>query len=132
MRLRTAPMPATTRAVAYLSSKKATKAIGSTKVRAATATVAPVFPGWVEKPRNQPPIELARKRLRFLISKTMLERTETGTQSEIAEKCGITRTTISNFIQLGKFSEPSATRFERAYGRGWIPREWLQEPLDIA
>lgn len=131
MRLRTAPMPATVRSATYRQRMKDETSTGAAKPVLVAAGVPPVFPAWVEKPKNQPPIELARKRLRFLISKTMLERTDTGTQTEIAQKCGIGRTTISNFIQAGQFSEPSAIRFEKAYGRGWIPREWLLEPLSI-
>jgi hypothetical protein len=89
------------------------------------------FPTWVELPKRQPAKQLAIKRLRYVVLRAVIERTSSGHIAAFAESIGMDKSTIHNYIKLGKFSRPAADIAERIYGKDLIRAEWLTNPLDI-
>jgi hypothetical protein len=92
------------------------------------------FPTWVEGARGQPrptDEELAQRRMRYLILRTSIECTESGSVASLADFCGVERVYIHTAIRNGCTPTNVATKIEKACGRKIVRREWLMFPLEI-
>lgn len=91
------------------------------------------FPTWVEGPRGNPPDadELARRRMRYLLLRTSIECTESGSIASLSDHCGLVREHVYHAIRAGGMSPKIAAQVERACGRKVVQREWLVYPLEI-
>ncbi len=88
------------------------------------------FPKWVNQTGSTKE-QRAGNRLRYIIGRLALEYSRDGTLKALCGKLGVSHSTVSLYITLGKFSENMAVAFEKAFGRDLAPREWLLEPLKI-
>lgn len=86
------------------------------------------FPAWVENPGD---IELAQRRLRYMVGLAALHATPATSIAALADHCEIERAHVHASIREGRFSAPMAAKIERACGRRTVRREWLIYPLEI-
>jgi len=95
------------------------------------------FPAWVTGPRKKRALTdadraaLASRRLRFLVMRAAVEKTEAGSIASLSDFCGVTRTDVHAAIRTGHFSTRLASKIESACGRELIRRDWLVFPCDI-
>lgn len=89
------------------------------------------FPDWVNIPKKQTQLQLARKRLRFLVLRAAVQATVAGNIVSFGEAIGLHRATMHNYIKTGSFSIVAAARAEIVFGVELIRKEWLTNPLDI-
>lgn len=90
-----------------------------------------VFPTWVKQTPKSDKQTLASRRLRYLVMRAAVEKTESGSISSFADLCSIERTQIHLAFRTGHFSAKMALVIEKAAGRDLLRKEWLIFPLDI-
>lgn len=89
------------------------------------------FPSWVSHPSDQSTLDLAIKRLRYLINRAAVETVAGCNVSEFADFCGIDRSTMHTSMSAGAFSARSAMKIERAVNNpALITAAQLVYPLD--
>lgn len=88
-----------------------------------------IYPDWVNQPAGQSDLDLAKKRLTFMLRRAAIGVDSKGSLSALAKTVGVCHTTICIYIDRGHFSPKLAMKIEHAMGRQLCPSELLVNPL---